>query len=237
MILIYIMALQQREYPSIIKLKQLEKEMLTAINEYKYLSNTLQGYMNQQIQDGYEQYASNEEAYDAVTDLLGPFNIAPPFHVVDIDFFHTKYAISTESDQNTIQYYRNQMQKQIDVLKGLVNKAAPILSEIIQKGELNQDIVTMKQKDLIQLNDNLQIEAQKMKTLEKELITAENENDVLSKQQTSYMMQSIFISLLAIVVIALTVNAVVNPNSNSIETAILVIIAAVACYFLYQKYV
>ena len=30
------MALQQREYPSIIKLKQLEKEMLTAINEYKY---------------------------------------------------------------------------------------------------------------------------------------------------------------------------------------------------------
>ena len=94
----------------------------------------------------------------------------------------------------------------------------------------------MKQKDLIQLNDNLQIEAQKMKTLEKELITAENENDVLSKQQTSYMMQSI-ISLLAIVVIALTVNAVVNPNSNSIETAILVIIAAVACYFLYQKYV
>ena len=102
---------------------------------------------------------------------------------------------------------------------------------------MNQDIVTMKQKDLIQLNDNLQIEAQKMKTLEKELITAENENDVLSKQQTSYMMQSIFISLLAIVVIALTVNAVVNPNSNSIETAILVIIAAVACYFLYQKYV
>ena len=231
------MALQQREYPSIIKLKQLEKEMLTAINEYKYLSNTLQDYMNQQIQDGYEQYASNEEVYDAATDLLGPFNIAPPFHVVDIDLFHTKYAISTESDQNTIQYYRNQMQKQIDVLKGLVNKAAPILSEIIQKGELNQDIVTMKQKDLIQLNDNLQIEAQKMKTLEKELITAENENDVLSKQQTSYMMQSIFISLLAIVVIALTVNAVVNPNSNSIETAILVIIAAVACYFLYQKYV
>ena len=156
------MALQQREYPSIIKLKQLEKEMLTAINEYKYLSNTLQDYMNQQIQDGYEQYASNEEAYDAATDLLGPFNIAPPFHVVDIDLFHTKYAISTESDQNTIQYYRNQMQKQIDVLKGLVNKAAPILSEIIQKGELNQDIVTMKQKDLIQLNDNLQIEAQKM---------------------------------------------------------------------------
>ena len=237
MILIYIMALQQREYPSIIKLKQLEKEMLTAINEYKYLSNTLQDYMNQQIQDGYEQYASNEEVYDAATDLLGPFNIAPPFHVVDIDLFHTKYAISTESDQNTIQYFRNQMQKQIDVLKGLVNKAAPILSEIIQKGELNQDIVTMKQKDLIQLNDNLQIEAQKMKTLEKELITAENENDVLSKQQTSYMMQSIFISLLAIVVIALTVNAVVNPNSNSIETAILVIIAAVACYFLYQKYV
>ena len=231
------MALQQREYPSIIKLKQLEKEMLTAINEYKYLSNTLQDYMNQQIQDGYEQYASNEEVYDAATDLLGPFNIAPPFHVVDIDLFHTKYAISTESDQNTIQYFRNQMQKQIDVLKGLVNKAAPILSEIIQKGELNQDIVTMKQKDLIQLNDNLQIEAQKMKTLEKELITAENENDVLSKQQTSYMMQSIFISLLAIVVIALTVNAVVNPNSNSIETAILVIIAAVACYFLYQKYV
>ena len=231
------MALQQREYPSIIKLKQLEKEMLTAINEYKYLSNTLQDYMNQQIQDGYEQYTSNEEAYDAATDLLGPFNIAPPFHFVDIDLFHTKYAISTESDQNTIQYYRNQMQKQIDVLKGLVNKAAPILSEIIQKGELNQDIVTMKQKDLIQLNDNLQIEAQKMKTLEKELITAENENDILSKQQTSYMMQSIFISLLAIVVIALTVNAVVNPNSNSIETAILVIIAAVACYFLYQKYV
>ena len=237
MILIYIMALQQREYPSIIKLKQLEKEMLTAINEYKYLSNTLQDYMNQQIQDGYEQYASNEEVYDAATDLLGPFNIAPPFHVVDIDLFHTKYAISTESDQNTIQYYRNQMQNQSEVLYGLVNKAAPILSEIIQKGELNQDIVTMKQKDLIQLNDNLQIEAQKMKTLEKELITAENENDVLSKQQTSYMMQSIFISLLAIVVIALTVNAVVNPNSNSIETAILVIIAAVACYFLYQKYV
>ena len=43
--------------------------------------------------------------------------------------------------------------------------------------------------------------------------------------------------LLAIVVIALTVNAVVNPNSNSIETAILVIIVAVAAYFLYQKYV
>ena len=176
--------------------------MLTAINEYKYLSNTLQDYMDNKFK--MVQYASNEEAYDAATDLLGPFNIAPPFHVGDIDLFHTKYAISTESDQNTIQYYRNQMQKQIDVLKGLVNKAAPILSEIIE-GELNQDIVTMKQKDLIQLNDNLQIEAQKMKTLEKELITAENENDVLSKQQTSYMMQSIFISLLAIVVIALTV--------------------------------
>ena len=58
---------------------------------------------------------------------------ASPFHVVDIDLFHTKYAILTESDQNTIQYFRNQMQKQIDVLKGLVNKAAPILSEIIQK--------------------------------------------------------------------------------------------------------
>lgn len=214
------MALQQREYPSIIKLKQLEKEMLTAINEYKYLSNTLQDYMNQQIQDGYDKYSANEDVYS-----------------IDIDLLHNKYGISESADQNTIEYYRNQMEKQIVALKGLVNKAAPILSEIIQKGELNQDIVTMKQKDLVALSDNLQIEAEKMKTLEKQLVTADNENDILSKQQMSYMMQIIFISLLAIVVIALTVNAVVNPNSNSIETAILVIIVAVAAYFLYQKYV
>lgn len=231
------MALQQREYPSIIKLKQLEKEMLTAINEYKYLSNTLQDYMNQQIQDGYDKYSANEDVYDTVTSLLGPFNIAPSFHSIDIDLLHNKYGISESADQNTIEYYRNQMEKQIVALKGLVNKAAPILSEIIQKGELNQDIVTMKQKDLVALSDNLQIEAEKMKTLEKQLVTADNENDILSKQQMSYMMQIIFISLLAIVVIALTVNAVVNPNSNSIETAILVIIVAVAAYFLYQKYV
>lgn len=232
------MALQQREYPSIIKLKQLEKEMLTAINEYKYLSNTLQDYMNQQIQDGYDKYSSNEDVYDFAASLLGPMEImSPSFHSIDIDLFHNKYGISESADQNTIEYYRNQMEKHIVALKGLVNKAAPILSEIIQKGELNQDIVTMKQKDLVALSDNLQIEAEKMKTLEKQLVTADNENDILSKQQMSYMMQIIFISLLAIVVIALTVNAVVNPNSNSIETAILVIIVAVAAYFLYQKYV
>ena len=34
------MALQEREYPTVLKLKQIEKEMATAINEYKYLSNT-----------------------------------------------------------------------------------------------------------------------------------------------------------------------------------------------------
>jgi hypothetical protein len=236
MILIYIMALQQREYPSIIKLKQLEKEMLTAINEYKYLSNTLQDYMNQQIQDGYDKYSLNEDVYDTIISDFG-LSTAHSFHSIDIDQHHNKYGISESADQNTIEYYRNQMEKQIVALKGLVNKAAPILSEIIQKGELNQDIVTMKQKDLVALSDNLQIEAEKMKTLEKQLITADNENDILSKQQMSYMMQIIFISLLAIVVIALTVNAVVNPNSNSIETAILVIIVAVAAYFLYQKYV
>jgi len=138
------MALQQREYPSIIKLKQLEKEMLTAINEYKYLSNTLQDYMNQQIQDGYDKYSLNKDVYDTIISDFG-LSTAHSFHSIDIDQHHNKYGISESADQNTIEYYRNQMEKQIVSLKGLVNKAAPILSEIIQKGELNQDIVTMKQ--------------------------------------------------------------------------------------------
>ena len=129
------------------------------------------------------------------------------------------------------------MEKQIIILKDLVNKAKPILADIVSKGALNQDIVTVKQKDLISLNDNLQEESNKLKRIEEEVIAAEAQNDIQTKQQYSYLIQSIFITILAIIVIALTVNAIVNPSSNSIETGILVIIAAVVAYFIYKKYV
>ena len=82
-----------------------------------------------------------------------------------------------------------------------------------------------------------QEESNKLKLIEQEVIAAEAQNDIQTKQQYSYLIQSVFISILAIIIIALTVNAIVNPASNSIETGILVIIAAVVAYFLYKKYV
>ena len=39
------MSIESNEYPTIIKQKALEKEIATAINEYKSLSKTLQKYM------------------------------------------------------------------------------------------------------------------------------------------------------------------------------------------------
>ena len=192
------MALQTREYPTILKLKQLEKEMATAINEYKYLNNTLTSELNM--------FASNQD-------------------------------LDSSDGKNTIKYFREQMQAQISILRGLVEQARPLLAAIIQKGEMNQDIVTFKQKDLNDLNANLQTESDKLIALEFEVSTVERENDIAVKQQGSAFIQGIFMALIALIVIALTVNAIVNPKSNSIETAALVIAIALALYFLYKKYV
>lgn len=221
------MSIESNEYPTIIKLKALEKEIATAINEYKSLNKTLQKYMVNEVTTGAIQY---DDDYNAFYD---------EWWVQDWMSFNPSrtYGLAKDVDKNQVQYYRNQMEKQIIILKDLVNKAKPILADIVSKGALNQDIVTVKQKDLISLNDNLQEESNKLKRIEEEVIAAEAQNDIQTKQQYSYLIQSIFITILAIIVIALTVNAIVNPSSNSIETGILVIIAAVVAYFIYKKYV
>lgn len=191
------MALQEREYPTVIKLKEIEKQMTTAIKEYKYLSNTHMDEMKAEV-------AAN--------------------------------GLRSIPAQGAIIYYREMMQVQINVLKGLVEQAKPLLANILAKGEMNQDVVTFKQKDLQELNSNLQTEADKLSTLEEELATAERENEFSELQQGSAFLQSVFMSLLAAVVIGLTVNAVVNPKSTGIENAILVIIVALIAYYLYNKY-
>lgn len=221
------MSIQSSEYPTIIKLKALEKEIETAINEYKSLSKTLQKYMVDEINTGAVEY---DDDYIAFYDQ---------WWVQDWMSFNPSktYGLAKNVDKNQVQHYRNQMEKQIEVLKGLVNQAKPILADIVSKGALNQDIVTVKQKDLLSLNDNLQEESNKLKLIQQEITAADAQNDIQTKQQYSYFIQSIFISVLAIIVIGLTVNAIVNPASNSIETAILVIIAAVVAYFIYKKYV
>ena len=76
----------------------------------------------------------------------------------------------------------------------------------------------------------------KNSTLEEELATAERENEFAELQQGSAFIQSVFMSLLAVIVIGLTVNAVVNPKSTGIENAILVIVVALIAYYLYNKY-
>lgn len=190
--------LQEREYPNIIRLKKIEAEMHTAINEYKYLQDTLTAELNHEVADR---------------------------------------EINTYDGRSTVGYLRQIMQEQINVLKMLVEEARPILANILAKGELNQDIVSVKQKDLNEINSNLQVESDKLRALEIEVNTIERENDIASKQQTSYMLQSFFLSLLAIVIAGLTINAVMNPKGNFIETAILVIIVALVVYYLYQKYV
>lgn len=191
------MALQEREYPTVLKLKQIEKEMATAINEYKYLSNTHMDEMKAEV---------------------------------------AAYGLRSIPAQGAIIYYREMMQAQINILKGLVEQAKPLLANILAKGEMNQDVVSFKQKDLQELNSNLQTEADKLSTLEEELATAERENEFAELQQGSAFLQSVFMSLLAVIVIGLTVNAVVNPKSTGIENAILVIVVALIAYYLYNKY-
>ena len=191
------MALQEREYPTVLKLKQIEKEMATAINEYKYLSNTHMDEMKAEV---------------------------------------AAYGLSSVPAQGAIIYYREMMQAQINILKGLVEQAKPLLANILAKGEMNQDVVSFKQKDLQELNSNLQTEADKLSTLEEELATPERENEFAELQQGSAFIQSVFMSLLAVIVIGLTVNAVVNPKSTGIENAILVIVVALIAYYLYNKY-
>ena len=195
------MSIQSSEYPTIIKLKALEKEIETAINEYKSLSKTLQKYMVDEINTGAVEY---DDDYIAFYDQ---------WWVQDWMSFNPSktYGLAKNVDKNQVQHYRNQMEKQIEVLKGLVNQAKPILADIVSKGALNQDIVTVKQKDLLSLNDNLQEESNKLKLIQQEITAADAQNDIQTKQQYSYFIQSIFISVLAIIVIGLTVNAIVNP--------------------------
>ncbi len=190
--------LQEREYPNIIRLKKIEGEMHTAINEYKYLQDMLTEELNHEVADR---------------------------------------EINSYDGKATIGYYRQKMEEQINVLKMLVEQARPILANILAKGELNQDIVNVKQKDLNEINSSLQVESDKLRALEIEVNTIDQENAVATKQQSSYMLQSFFLSLLAIVIAGLTINAVMNPKGNFIETAILVIIVALVVYYLYQKYV
>ena len=220
------MSIHSSEYPTIIKLKAVEKEITTAINEYKNLNKTLQKYMINEVWTGAVNY--DEDYIDFYNQWWAqdwmPFNPSK------------KYGLAKNTDKNTIQHYKDQMEQQITVLKGLINKAKPILADIVSKGALNQDIVTFKQKDLMSLNDNLQEESNKLHLLQDEIFVADAENDNQSKQQYSYFIQIIFVSILAVIVIGLTVNAIVNPNSNSIETGILIIIAAIVAYFIYNKY-
>ena len=220
------MSIQSSEYPTIIKLKALEKEIATAINEYKYLNKTLQKYMVSEVTTGAVNYDDDYiNFYDQwwVQDWM-PFNPSK------------KYGLAKDVDKNEIQYFRDQMANQINILKGLVAKAKPLLADIVSKGALNQDIVTVKQKDLLSLNDNLQEESNKLSMIQSEINAVDAQNDIQTKQQYSYFIQSVFISILAIIVIGLTANAIVNPNNNSIETGILIIIVAVIAYFIYNKY-
>ena len=131
------MSIESNEYPTIIKLKALEKEIATAINEYKSLSKTLQKYMVNEINTGAVEY---DDDYIAFYDQ---------WWVQDWMSFNPSktYGLAKDVDKKPSSILQRSNGKQI-VLKGLVNQAKPILADIVSKGALNQDIVTVKQKKI-----------------------------------------------------------------------------------------
>lgn len=235
------MALHSNDYPSIIKLKQLEKEMQMNIDEYKDLNNKLYSEMGSDIKKGDRRYEIERDVYDVA--VLGEMGWFGPLYLYLFPYSQVakwdgeKFGVDTSEAKARIAGIRKSMDNKINKLKDLVKQAEPILADIVSKGSLNQDIVTFKQKDLNKLANNLNEEGEKIRKLENEILKIEEENKVYTKQQNSSILQGWVISLLAIVVIGFTLNTLVNPKGNSIETAILVIAVALVLYFLYNKYV
>lgn len=235
------MALHSNDYPSIIKLKQLEKEMQIYIDEYKDLNSKLYSEMGSDITRGAKRYETERDIYDAEIfvsmDWFAPLYLfLNPFSRVAKEDGE-KFGVDTSESQSRIAGIRMTMDRKIDQLKALVKQAEPILADIVSKGALNQDIVSFKQKDLNKLSNNLNEEGRKIKELENEILKIEEENKLSTYQQNSSVLQGWVISLLAILVIGFTINTLVNPKGNSIETAILIIAVAIVLYFLYNKYV
>lgn len=242
------MSLQNNQYPNVLKLKKIEHEMASNIKEYKALQEKLKARTRYWIAKGSDKYDDNESIFKleeagiamATTPVFTwPITVPIAEAIPYVPFLKSggPYGVNTTEAKTELEAIRLEMVKKINTLSNLVSQAEPILASIVSKGEMNQDIVRFKQKDLHKLNNNLQQESQKINNMMQELSDADANNDIQSKQQGSYMIQGLFISILAIIVVGLTVNAMVNPQGNSIETAVLVIAIALVLYFLYNKYV
>lgn len=242
------MSLQNNQYPNVLKLKKIEHEMANNIKEYKALQEKLKARTRYWILQGREKYLDNESKFKLeeaaiamATTPVFTWGFTVPIAEAIPYFPFSKpdgpYGVNTAAATTELDAIKTEMQNKLDNLSNLVSQAEPILASIVSKGEMNQDIVKFKQRDLHKLNDDLQRESHQINKMMQELSDADANNDIQSKQQGSYMIQGLFISILAIIVVGLTVNAMVNPNGNSIETAVLVIAVALILYFLYNKYV
>ena len=117
-----------------------------------------------------------------------------------------------------------------DTILSLIDKAKVKISEIYPKGIKNQDMITLDNTKLNGIIQNMKKEDNKLKKLLRSLVSADGENNDASLQKISARFQYVFFAILSVAVVFLTMNTFNDSETNTIETVILVVAAALVMY-------
>jgi hypothetical protein len=91
-------------------------------------------------------------------------------------------------------------------------------------------MITLDNTKLNGIIQNMKKEDNKLKKLLRSLVSADGENNDASLQKISARFQYVFFAILSVAVVFLTMNTFNDSETNTIETVILVVAAALVMY-------
>lgn len=122
-----------------------------------------------------------------------------------------------------------------NILMSGVGMAKSIMGEVYPLGIENQRMIQKQNPQLRQMARRLNKQRISLDKLIRENQDIEGEEQSSELESKSSYVKYIFMTILLIIVAALTVRSFIVPNSNSIETIILVAAIFTALYFLFKK--